>query len=134
MANRWERGSTFIGQLVALAIVGSALVLLLGAFAPSGTGVAVVRQRVSAENYARKQMEAIKAAPYQPNPTVQPYPTVAMNPGYSATIEVSYWISATQIFSSTVNDDGLQHITVKVYSVSRPGAPLVTLEDYKGER
>lgn len=134
MANRWERGSTFIGQLVALAIVGGALALLMGTFAPSGMGVAVVRQRVTAENYARKQMEAIKAAPYQPNPTVQPYPTVEMSSNYGVNIEVSYWVSDTQTFVSTVNDDGLQRITVEVYATERPNEALVTLEDYKGVR
>ena len=71
-----ERGATFVTELVALAIVGLALLVLISAFSPGSAGVAVVQQRVTAENLARRQMEAIKASPYQVNPTTAPYPTV----------------------------------------------------------
>ena len=59
---RDERGSTLVGELIALAIVGTALVALLSGLSTSSLGVRVVEHRVSAENVARSQMEEIKKA------------------------------------------------------------------------
>lgn len=113
-----------------------ALLVLLGAFSPGSAGVAIVQQRVTAENLARRQMEAIKAAPYQAAPAATPYPTVPAPSNYTLEIEVSYWVSATCTFTSSVpaEDQGLQWITVTVHSAQRAGKPVFTLEDYKGDR
>jgi hypothetical protein len=129
-----EKGATLVGQLAALGIIGLALIMLLVGLASSGRGLALVQERVMAANCARRQMEAIKAASYRANPTVAPYPTVATTGIYSASVEVSYWISTT--FQSAVpgQDYGLQFITVTVYSILDPGEPVLTLEDYKGDR
>lgn len=129
-----ERGSTFVTELVALAIVGLALLILLSAFSPGSAGVAVVQQRVTAENLARGQMETIKAAPYQANPTTVPYPTVSAPSNYTLDIEVSYWVSPTFTSSVPGVDQGLQWITVTVHSLQREGKAVFSLEDYKGDR
>jgi type II secretory pathway pseudopilin PulG len=125
-----------VGELIALAIVGTALVALLGGLSTSSLGVRVVEHRVSAENIARSQMEAIKAAPYQPNPIAAPYPTVSVPSGYSLSIDVSHWMTATGTFTSTLpsTDSGLQHIRVEVRSTSDPGSIAFALEGYKGDR
>lgn len=131
-----ERGSTLVGELIALAIIGTALVALLSGLSTSSLGVRVVEHHVSAENVARSQMEAIKAAPYQPNPTAVPYPGVSVPSGYDLTIDVSYWMTATGSFASALpeTDSGLQHIRVEVRSTSDPGSISFALEDYKGDR
>lgn len=133
---RDERGSTLVGELIALAIVGTALVALLSGLSTSSLGVRVVERRVSAENVARSQMEAIKAAPYQPNPTAVPYPEVTVPSGYDLSIGVSYWMTATGTFASTLpeTDGGLQRIRVEVRSAGNPDSVAFALEDYKGDR
>ena len=129
-----ERGTTLVGELVTLAIIGLALIMLLAGLASSGRGLALVQARVMASNCARRQMEAIKAASYRANPTVEPYPTVETTGIYSASVEVSYWISTT--FQSPVpgQDYGLQFITVTVYSILDLSEPVLTLENFKGDR
>jgi type II secretory pathway pseudopilin PulG len=127
-----ERGNTLVGELVALAIVGAAVMMLLGAFGPSSRGVSLVRRRVVAENLARRQMEEIKDAEYQSDPTDVPYPAVSED-NYDVDISVSYWLSDTETFTSSVHDHGLQWITVTV-SYTPSSRVLFRLADYKGDR
>ena len=121
--------------MMALAIAAGALALILGALGPSSSSAAIVRQRVTAGNYARKQLEAIEAAPYQTNPTSVPYPMVSLASHYGLTVTVSYWVSATDTFEGTVptEDAGLQRVRVNGYGISKPESPLAELEGYKVE-
>jgi prepilin-type N-terminal cleavage/methylation domain-containing protein len=127
------RGFSLIEALITLTVVASAFMLLLGVFGPSSKGVQFVWQRVVAENLARRQMETIKTAAYSPNPTVQPYPTIATGQGYQIAISVSYWLTGTNAFTTALpaQDSGLQMITV---DVSRPGSTTFSLQNYKGAR
>ena len=129
-----ERGATLIGQLAALAVMGIAVMILLSGLSSGSRGISIVQERVTASNYARHQMEAIKAAAYRANPTIQPYPMVPAPGIYTATVAVSYWVSPT--FQGTVpaTDEGLQFITVTVESTMDPGTDLFNLEDYKSDR
>lgn len=127
-----ERGNTLLGELVALAIVGTAVMLLLGAFGPSSRGVSLVRQRVIAENLARRQMEAIKAAEYQPDPTAVPYPAVTED-RYEVDVAVGHWLSDTETFTTTVSDSRLQCITITV-SYTPDDEMLFRLVNYKGNQ
>jgi type II secretory pathway pseudopilin PulG len=129
-----ERGNTLVGELVALAIVGAAVMMLLGAFGPSSRGVSLVRRRVVAENLARRQMETIKGAEYQSD-----YPTLDIENrrNYSVGLDVSYWISTTGPFTVATpapgEDSGLQCITVTV-SYTPSNRLLYELVSYKGRR
>ena len=129
-----ERGVTLIGQLATLAIMGIAVIVLLSGLSSGSRGISLVQERVTTSNYARRQMEAIKAATYRANPAVDPYPPVPAPGIYTATVSVSYWVSPT--FQATVPDpdQGLQFITVTIESTLDPGTALFTLEDYKAER
>lgn len=131
-----ERGSTLVGELIALAIAGTALVALLSGLSTSGLGVRAVAHRVTAEGVACSQMEAIKAAPYQPNPTAVPYPRTAAPAGYAVTIDVSYWVTTTGTFAADIppTDGGLQRIRVEVRPADDPDSIAFALEGYKGDR
>ncbi len=131
-----ERGTTLVGELLAIAIIGTVVVVLLSGLSASGLGVAVVRQRVTAENYARQEMEAIKMASYRANPTTVPYPMVTISAPYSMSVGVRYWISPTFTVSVPVSgtDQGLQEITIDVYAEQATTSPVFTLQGYKGER
>ncbi len=128
-----QRGGSLVGDLVTLAIVGAALLIMLIGLSTSSGSVALVEQRISAENYARQQMELIKQASYRPNPTAQPYPTIQPTGPYTHSVEVTYWLSATQTFSESLpaTDNGMQKIRVQVYG---SGKLLFALEDYKVNR
>jgi type II secretory pathway pseudopilin PulG len=143
-ALRGQRGSTLVGELIALTIMGVTLVIFMSGLSTTSAGVGLIEQRVSAENYARQQMELVKAAAYQPNPTAAPYPTVAVRcpesapactPVYRVQTDVTYWHEDTQTFTSTQPspEAGLQKVRVQVYSAQRPGLPVFTLEGLKAE-
>lgn len=131
-----ETGASLVGELVALLIIGLVLVALLSGLSTSSASVAAMRQRVTAENLARRQMEAIKAAPYRLNPTVQPYPLAPVTEGYTVTVAVRYWLTPT--FTTTVpiteTDQGLQEMTVSVATEHAPDKTLFVLQGYKGDR
>jgi hypothetical protein len=107
-----QGGASLVSQLVALAIISITLSVLVAALYTSGSGALLVRQRVSAQNLARQQMEEIKEAPYQ----------------------TGYDILESPVYIVTVDEDeiedGLQKIVVQVWS--HPGGQLLcTLEGYK---
>ena len=107
-----QGGMSFTSQLVALAIISVTLMVFVTALYTSGTGALLVRQRVSAQNLARQQMEVIKEAPYETSYDILDPPV------YTVTVEVD------EI------EDGLQKIVVQVWS--DPGGQLLTtLEGYK---
>ena len=80
-----------------------ALLLAVAALAYLATSsVVIVDQRVHAEALARRQMEAIKAQSYSPNPTTVPYEKVAASGNYTTTITVSHWLTPTGPFQSVL--------------------------------
>jgi type II secretory pathway pseudopilin PulG len=130
-----EAGYTLISLLVALAIIGLTLMILLTGLSTAALGTAIVTQRTAAENYARAQMEMIKAAPYAPDPTAEPYPAIGSMGVYTAEVAVRYWVSPTFTTSPPETDEGLQEITISVHSSSMGGgSPVFRLQGYKGER
>jgi hypothetical protein len=96
-------------------------------------GMAIVEKRVVGENLARRQLEEIKAADYQANPTVQPYPAIPVDGPYSVTVTVTHWVSPTGPFTTAMQspDSGLQCIAV---TVSHDGEPATRLEGFKVRR
>lgn len=129
-----EAGNTLISELMALAIVGATLVIMLNGLTVSSQGVMQVERRVKAENYARKQVEVIKSVAYQADPTAVPYPTIVATGIYSLNLGIEYWDAESETFGDTLpaEDSGLQRITVAVYANTDPSNPVFTLESYKG--
>ena len=131
-----QRGSTLIGALVMMSIAVTTITIILGGFVTSSRGVAIVSQRITAENYAREQIETIKADTYRANPTTVPYAQITTLDHYTVDIIIGYWITPDGPFAASVQgqDSGLQAITVSVYSTLQPDWPLFTVENYKGIR
>ncbi len=123
-----DSGSTLVGELVAVAILGLALVVLLSAISTGMMGMAIVEKRVAGENLARRQLEEIKAAEYQEN-----YPAIPVDGPYSVTVTVTHWISPTGPFTTAAQspDSGLQCIAV---TVSHDREPVTRLEGFKARR
>jgi len=129
-----QRGISLLSELVAIAIIALALSMFVLGLATSGQSVRLVDYRVSAENLARRQMELIKAAPYQANPTAVPYPTLVAPTRFSIETEVAYWVpepTATFQESLPETDHGLQRITIRIISSSDPDTPTFVLEGFK---
>ncbi len=123
-----DSGSTLVGELVAVAILGLALVVLLSAISTGMMGMAIVERRVVGENLARRQLEEIKGAEYQEN-----YPAIPVAGPYSVTVTVTHWVSPTGPFTTAMQspDSGLQCIAV---TVSHDGKPAARLEGFKVRR
>ena len=115
-----ERGVTLVETLVAVGILGLALVVFLAGLQ---TGLISTRQSDSlstAHELARSQMEYTKAAAYQPAPAT--YATVTPVSGYAVTANAA---------AIAGGDANVQLITVQI---SKDGAPAFTLEGYKVNR
>ncbi len=126
-----QGGQTLAGELVALAILGFAVAIVLGTIATATAGVKVKHDRLTGATAGRSQSELIVDASYSPDPTAIPYPSIAPVTGYSVEVEVEYWDAATETFITTVQDDGLQRISV---TVSRDGDVVFEIESYKVKR
>jgi type II secretory pathway pseudopilin PulG len=126
-----QRGQTLAGELVALAILGFAVAIILGTITTATAGVKVKNDRVTGANAGRSQSELIIDASYSPDPTAIPYPSIPPVSGYSVDIGVEYWDAATETFITVVQDDGLQKITV---TVSKNGDVVFEIESYKVRR
>jgi len=96
-----EEGVGLVESLLAVAIVGVALVAFLAAMSTGSMAVATADQRVTAESLARTQMENALGQTYAPS-----YSAVAEPAGYTITITVSGVGGRDQ--------DEIQKITVEV--------------------
>ena len=124
-----EGGAGLVEVLAAVAIMAIVLTIFLSALSTGSFGVSAVRERVTAENLARSQLEYTKNYTY----SVTPYPTIVPPAGYAITIGISYWFSPTNTFTSNPSaDSGMQWITVTVYHSEL--TPTFTMEEYKVDR
>jgi type II secretory pathway pseudopilin PulG len=128
-----ERGASLVETLVTLAIVAVVLTAFLAALSVGSFGVSVVRQRVTAENLARAQLEHTKNYTYTAGATS--YPIIEHREDYPITIDISYWDPGTGEFvSDPAVDDGacgMQWITI---TISYHGEPIFRALDYKLSR
>lgn len=115
-----QEGVGLVETLVAVAILGATLVVLLTAISTGVIGVAMTEERVTAENLARSQLEYTKSQTYVAAPAS--YATVTPPAGYTVSAEAS---------SIPGGDSSIQQITV---TVTRDGETLLTVEDYKVDR
>jgi len=135
-----ERGGLLVTALVVLAIVATAILLVLNAISAGAYAASVVDQHTAAANLARTQMEAIKVAPYQPYDPDNPpsYPTIEASGVLSMSVQIEYWDESSQSFVSSppagFTDTGLQRIVVSVYSTQMPGTPIFVLDSFKSNR
>ncbi len=117
---RGQEGVGLVETLVAVAILGATLVVLLTAISTGVIGVATTEERVTAENLARSQLEYTKSQTYVAAPAS--YATVTPPAGYTVSAEAS---------SIPGGDSSIQQITV---TVTRDGETLLTVQDYKVDR
>lgn len=111
-----ESGGWLVESLIAVAILGTALVAAISALSTGSLAVRVAGQDTMAQSLARTNLEVIKAASY--------------NETYSSVSETGYDVSVS-VSPIGENITNIQKVTV---TVSRDGATLLTVEDYKVNR
>lgn len=115
-----EGGFTLVETLVAVAIMGTAVVALLAALSTGSIAVTVVEEKVTANGVARSQLEYTQSLLFQVAPTT--YATITPAQGYSVT---------AQAFPIAGADTDIQKVVVTVY---HGGASVLAAESYKMNR
>ncbi len=115
-----ERGFGLVETLVAVAILGVAVVALVLGLSTGSITVREGNQELVAQSLAQTQLEYVKNYPYDPAATT--YPTVNTPEGYSIGVEAGSIPDA---------DTDIQRIMV---TISRDGEAILTVEDYKVNR
>jgi type II secretory pathway pseudopilin PulG len=126
-----ERGFSIAEELVSLAVLASAVGLVLAGIYLGSQGIRLRHGQVRAAVLAQSQLELIADTTYRADPTAVPYPTVEPVTGFSVSTEVEYWTAPNGPFTSTVRNDGLQRLTV---SVADGAGEILSVEELKVNR
>ena len=118
--HRDEKGVALVESLIAVAIMGTAVITLIISLATGSIAIRETDKEVVAQSLARTQLEYIKGYTYDPDATT--YPTVSTPPGYTISVGVS---------STPDADPDIQKVTA---NISREGTLILAIEDYKVNR
>jgi type II secretory pathway pseudopilin PulG len=123
-----ERGASLVESLVATALLGLALVVLMGSFGTLAIASRDAEQVAAGQGFARAQASRIKAAPYQANGDYgawyEPVPA-----GLGRSVATAWWTGAS--WSATQNANGLERVTI---TVTGGGRTVARLELLKADR
>ena len=128
-AHRDQRGVALIESLVASALLGVALVGLVGSYSTLAIASRKAEQQAVAEAAVRSQAARIKAAAYSAAGT---YTLDTAPGGMSLGVAVEWW-DGTSSWGSTTNSVGLERVTVSASS-TLPTATLATVQIVKANR
>ncbi|MHB0859121.1 MAG: hypothetical protein ACYC5M_16330 [Anaerolineae bacterium] len=132
MAITGDRGSSLLGELIAIAIIVITVTVLLTGLATGSRGTQIVEARITAENLARRQMESIKNAPFDPTGA---YAVLGPEGIYSIELVGFHWEASTDSFvEGAATSDGLQYLQILVHSSMRADGPVFALEGFKADR
>jgi type II secretory pathway pseudopilin PulG len=115
-----QKGLGLAETLVAVAILGTAVVAFIAALSAGSIAVGAQDEEVVTQRLARSQLEYTKSYTYIPGATS--YPTIPVPEDYSLAVAVS---------AVPGTDANIQKITA---AVSRDGQVLLTVSDYKVNR
>ena len=128
-ASRDEWGGTLVETLVAVALLGLALVVLMASFSTLAIASRQAEQVALGQATARAQVARIKAAPYQANGDYTAY-LETLPAGLSRTVTTTWW-DGTSAWTGTQNANGLEEIVV---TISGGGSAVATLDFVKANR
>jgi type II secretory pathway pseudopilin PulG len=117
---RGQRGIGLVETLVAVAVLGTAVVAFAVALSAGSIAVGDHDDMVTARGLAQSQLEYTKSYAYDVGATT--YPLVAMPEDYSISVSVN---------AVPGTDTDIQKITV---TVSRAGEEMIQVQDYKVNR
>ena len=129
-----QRGFGLVESLVAVAILGVAIVALVIVLSAGTVAVGECNQQMVVQSLARTQLEYTKRYPYDLEADTYPYvydydetynpSPITLPEDYAITVEV-------EAILEPATDDNIQKITV---TISRDGEDILTIEDYKVDR
>lgn len=129
---RDEKGFGLAESLVAVALLGTAVISLTVALSTGSLGVSALRENVTAQSLAQSQLAYAKSYPYDIGTTTYPsvasyHPTHNPNPvtlpeGYAITVDVS---------NTQDSDSDIQKIKA---TISKDSETLLEVEDFKVNR
>jgi hypothetical protein len=124
-----QAGGSLVEALVASALLGTALITMMGSFATFAIGGHEVRQVAIGQALVRADAAHIKAAPYQSSGDYSVYlePVPA---GLIRTVSVTWWDGVSSWVGSQ-NANGVEKLAL---SVSLGGGAVATLEVLKANR
>ena len=132
---RGQDGLTLMEMLVSMAILGVIGVGFMSGMTTAFRARDISRERVTAENLARNQLEYIRYVAYDALDygAEVPPPSITVPAGYSITVTTTDYCDGTGEpgFEPCYDPANIQKNTVKV---SRDGRTLVTVEDLKTRR
>jgi prepilin-type N-terminal cleavage/methylation domain-containing protein len=114
---RYEKGSTLIEVLVALALLGIVSVLFLSSVANSSTARVTADSRVSAKILAESLIDDIKKQGYEPS--------------YDITIPPEYDGYSANLTVESMYNGNIQRLIITIEHLDRE---VLTLESFKVER
>ncbi len=117
-----ERGLGLIESMVAVAVLGTAVVAFVTALSTGSTAVRESEYETIAQRLAQAELENIKSYTYNPEAITYSTDDVDTPEGYSISVAVS---------SIPDTDTDIQKITV---AVSLAGEDILTVENYKVNR
>jgi Tfp pilus assembly protein PilV len=124
-----ERGSALVESLVASALLGIALVGLVGSLSTFALAGRQATDQGVALALTRAQAARIQAAPYQAGGDYSAY-SEPLPSGFTEALTVTWW-DGVSAWSASPNANGLQKLTV---TVSVAGTPVATLDFAKASR
>jgi len=117
-----ERGLGLIESMVAVAVLGTAVVAFVTALSTGSTAVRLSEYETIAQRLAQAELENIKSYTYNPEATTYSTDDVDTPEGYSISVAVS---------SIPDTDTDIQKVTA---TVSLAGEDILTVESYKVNR
>jgi hypothetical protein len=123
-----ERGDGLVESLVSSALVGIALMFLVGSLSTFAIASRDAEDRAIAQAFVRAQAAKIVAAPYLAPGVYTPYDTPPT--GFSQSVAVTWW-DGISAWTGTQNANGLEKL---VLTVTQGGKTLTSLEFAKSSR
>jgi Tfp pilus assembly protein PilV len=124
-----ERGAALVESLVASALLGIALIGLVGSLSTFAIAGRHAEDRGLAQTLGRAQAARIKAAPYQASGDYSAY-AEPLPARFSRALTVTWW-DGVSAWSTTQNGNGLQKLDL---AIRVDGVPVTTLEFAKALR
>jgi len=129
-----EAGGTFIGTIMAVAILGIVAVAFLSGLATASKATFIADERATAESLARSQMEYVKSQDYinYAEPDHGDYGLITTPDGYSVELTaVPIDPDTGEPLASPDQDMGIQKITA---TIKHNDKSVLTTDDYKVDR
>lgn len=125
-APRSEAGFTLVELLLTIAILGIAVVAVVGAMMTSIQVSDLGRRQADGQTQLRAYAEAVAGAGYTTCATS--YPTSYSPPsGYTAAMTVAYWDGSSAFTATCGTDKGLQRVTLTITATDGRGSETVAI-------